>query len=154
MLTVLLRGYPRVFESIRQDVQHACKFVTAIKAPSYSRVQVPPKMIRLAAGRKSMIEETAATWKTTLANITQHLSKNPICVTATRSLHRDACVRKSILASIGIPRRTFATVTTFRTFEGWCAHVTFYKGVSALSSALVSANNSVTKAVSVIESQV
>ena len=70
MPTVLSLGSPRVLESIRQDVRHACKFVTATMAPSYSRFQVPSEMIRQAAGRKGMTEETAVTWKNTLANIT------------------------------------------------------------------------------------
>jgi hypothetical protein len=69
--TVLSLGSPRVLESIRQDVQHACKFVTAIKAPSYSRVKVPSEMMRMAAGRKGVTEEIAATWKAALADITQ-----------------------------------------------------------------------------------
>lgn len=71
MPTVLSLESPRVLESVREDVRHSREFVTATKAPSYSRVQVPPEMMRQAAGRRGMTEGTVTAWKTTLANITQ-----------------------------------------------------------------------------------
>ncbi|CAO3682620.1 unnamed protein product [Umbelopsis ramanniana] len=129
MPTVLSLESPRVLESILQDVRHAGRFVTATKAPSYGRAQVPSEMIRQAAGRKGMTEETAVTWKTTLASITQTpLEKFDVRYSNSQSSSRCSCKE----GRLGVDRHPLTCICS-------C--------VRAPSSALVSANGSVTRAV-------
>lgn len=73
MPTVINLEVPRIENMVRSTIHHAEAFVSALRAPVYSGVEVPATMERRQSQDtfRGMTDELAQTWQTTISDITQ-----------------------------------------------------------------------------------